>query len=64
MPQFLKDALAKTAAKKGFSGKRAAHYIYGALNNMGAMHGSKITAKGAAMEKKHKATLQSLAGKK
>lgn len=64
MPQFLEDALSKAAAKKGFSRKRAAHYIYGAMNNIGAMRGNKITAKGAAMERKHKATLQSLAGKK
>ncbi|HZW05384.1 MAG TPA: hypothetical protein VFF58_00620 [Candidatus Nitrosotalea sp.] len=41
------------AAAKGFKGKRAARYVYGAMNNMGAMRGNKETAKGAAMQVKH-----------
>ena len=55
MPRFLEQQLAAEADKKGFTGKRKARYIYGAMNNMGAMHGSKETAKGVAMEKKHEA---------
>lgn len=53
MPKFLEQQLAAEANKKGFTGKRKARYIYGAMNNMGAMHGSKETAKGAAMQAKH-----------
>ncbi len=30
------------------------HAIYGTLNNIGAMHGSKETAKGRRMDAKHK----------
>lgn len=54
MPKFLEDKLKEGARRKGFSGRRAAHYIYGAMNNMGAMHGNKETAKGREMERKHK----------
>ena len=53
IPTFLEHALAKGAAKHGFTGKRAAHYIYGAMNNLGAMRGSKETAKGRRMAAKH-----------
>jgi hypothetical protein len=53
MPAFLEKALEKEAVKKGFSGKRKDKYIYGAMNNMGAMRGNKETAKGKRMEKKH-----------
>jgi hypothetical protein len=53
MPAFLEEALAQAAAKHGFKGKRKARYVYGAMNNMGAMRGNKETAKGAAMQKKH-----------
>jgi hypothetical protein len=54
MPKFLEKELRSEAAKKGFSGKRADRYVYGAMNNMGAMRGSKETAKGVRMEQKHK----------
>ncbi len=53
MPKFLEQELSLAAAKKGFKGKRAAQYVYGALNNMGAMQGSKETAKGKKMQAKH-----------
>lgn len=53
MPQFLESRLKQEAKKKGFTGKRAARYVYGGLNNLGAMHGSKETAKGKMMERKH-----------
>jgi len=53
MPKFLENILAKGAARRGLKGKAADRYIYGAMNRMGAMRGSKITAKGRAMERKH-----------
>ena len=53
MPEFLERRLRTAARKKGFKGKRADEYVYGAMNNMGAMHGSEITAKGREMEAKH-----------
>lgn len=60
MPRFLENDLAAAAQKKGFSGRRAARYIFGALNNLGEMHGNQITAKGEAVEAKH--TRQERAG--
>lgn len=53
MPAFLENALKKEAAKKGFTGKRAAKYVYGGMNNIGAMRGNQETAKGRQMELKH-----------
>jgi hypothetical protein len=53
MPQFLEKILRGEAKQKGFRGKRADKYVYGAMNNMGAMRGNQITAKGAAMDAKH-----------
>ena len=58
MPKFLEEKLRSEAAKKGFKGKRADRYVYGAMNNMGAMRGSKETAKGARMEAKHKSDMR------
>jgi len=58
MPKFLEDKLASGAKKKGLSGKRAKAYIYGTMNNMGAMKGNKITKKGKAMEKKHNSDMK------
>ena len=55
MPAFLEAKLKKEAASKGFSGKRADRYVYGAMNNMGVMRGNKETAKGERMQKKHEA---------
>lgn len=55
MPKFLEQKLKQEAASHGYTGERAAHYVYGAMNNMGAMHGNKETAKGAAMQAKHNA---------
>ena len=55
MPKFLEKILKKEAAKKGFTGERADRYVFGAMNNIGAMHGNKETEKGAAMERKHEA---------
>jgi hypothetical protein len=60
MPAFLEAILKKAAAKKGLKGKRADRYTFGALNNMGAMRGSKITAEGERMQEKHDAKLTSV----
>ena len=51
MPQFLKRKL-RANVPRGVDPDR---YVYGAMNNMGAMRGNKITKKGKAMEAKHKA---------
>lgn len=53
MPTFLEEDLKAAAAKKGKTGEAADRYVYGAMNNIGAMHGNKETAKGRAMEAKH-----------
>ena len=58
MPKFLEDRLAQGAKKAGLKGRAAQAYIYGAMNNMGAMRGNKETAKGRAMDRKHKADHQ------
>ena len=58
MPEFLENDLRKSAAKKGLKGDRADAYVFGTMNNLGAMHGSKETAKGRAMERKHQAKLK------
>lgn len=46
MPKFLVDKL-----KAEYPGNPRA--VYGTLNNIGAMHGNKETAKGVAMQAKH-----------
>jgi hypothetical protein len=53
MPKFLENILQKAAAAKGKKGRAADRYVYGAMNNMGAMRGNQETAKGAKMEEKH-----------
>jgi hypothetical protein len=53
MPQFLEAKLRTAAADKGKTGKAADRYVYGAMNNMGAMRGNKETAKGKRMQAKH-----------
>lgn len=58
MPKFLEDKLKTEAADKGMKGKRAARYVYGAMNNMGAMRGNQETEKGAEMEAKHEKKLR------
>jgi hypothetical protein len=62
MPEFLETKLRAQAGKKGFKGKRADRYVYGAMNNMGAMRGNKETAKGAEMEAKHQADMKKYTG--
>lgn len=53
MPVFLEAKLKTEARKKGLRGRRAAKYVYGAMNNLGAMHGNQETEKGARMQRKH-----------
>jgi len=53
VPKFLEAILAKAAARKGLKGPRAKAYVYGTMQNIGAMRGSRETAKGRAMERKH-----------
>lgn len=53
MPKFLERRLRAEASAKGMTGRKADQYVYGTMNNMGAMRGSKETAKGARMDAKH-----------
>lgn len=55
MPKFLEKKLRAEAAKEGKTGRAADRYVYGTMNNIGAMHGNQETAKGARMEAKHEA---------
>ncbi len=59
MPKFLEDKLKSEASAEGKTGRDADRYVYGALNNMGAMKGNKETAAGRAMAKKHAAKMAS-----
>jgi len=63
MPAALEAKLRKEAAAKGYTGKRADSYVYGSLNNMGMMRGSKETAKGRAYDRKHTAAGKALHGR-
>jgi hypothetical protein len=49
MPDFLERRLRANVPR----GVNADRYVYGAMNNMGAMRGNKETAKGKAMQRKH-----------
>lgn len=62
MPKFLEQKLKAEAAKQGLKGKRAARYVYGAMNSIGAMRGNKETAKGAEMEAKHREDMKKYSG--
>ena len=46
MPKFLEDKLKAEYGKNN-------HAVYGTMNKIGAMHGSKETEKGREMEAKH-----------
>lgn len=61
MPKFLEDRLKAQVRKKGFSARRAAQYVYGTMNKIGAMRGNKETKKGARMQAKHDRKIGSLA---
>lgn len=60
MPVFLEAKLKQTAAKKGLSGDKKDRYVYGALNNAGAMRGNKETPKGKQMQQKHETKMRKL----
>ena len=62
MPQFLEKILRGEAKQRGFRGKKANAYIYGTMNNIGAMKGNKETARGAAMDAKHARDMAMKAG--
>lgn len=49
MPNFLEKKLRANVP----SGVDPDRYVYGAMNNLGAMHGNKETARGRAMDRKH-----------
>ena len=53
MPKQIEAVIRRSAEKKGLTGRRADAYTYGTLNDIGAVHGNKETAKGAKMEKKY-----------
>lgn len=53
MPKFL-EAKLRANVPAGVDPDR---YVYGAMNNMGAMRGNKETAKGKRMQKRHDAKL-------
>lgn len=58
MPKFMENKLEAEASKKGMTGKQKDRYVYGAMNNMGAMRGNKETAKGERMSAKHRADMK------
>lgn len=53
MPKAIEAKIRAEGQKRGLSGRRLDQYTYGALNNAGMMHGSKITAKGEKAESKY-----------
>jgi hypothetical protein len=55
VPKFLEDKL-----KKQYGNNK--HAIFGTMNKIGAMHGSKITPKGMRMEMKHETKIKGLGG--
>lgn len=60
MPKFLEAALRHEASKKGLKGRSADRYVFGGMNNLGAMHGNKITVKGEKMQEKHDRKMESV----
>ncbi len=56
MPAFLEAKLRKNVP----AGVDPDRYVYGAMNNMGAMRGNKVTKKGERMQKKHDAKMRKL----
>ena len=52
MPKALIEHMKRGYAGSGLSSREVDQRVYGHLNNIGAMHGSKETAKGAQLESK------------
>ena len=63
MPKFLEEKLEAGARKRGMTGRDADRYVFGAMNRMGAKHGNRDTAKGRAMERKHKRDMRRRSGR-
>jgi hypothetical protein len=55
MPEKVIESMKRGYRGSDLSSKEINHRVYGHLNNVGAMHGSKETRKGAAMERKYEA---------
>lgn len=53
MPKNIENKIKSGYKGKGLSEKEINKRVYGALNNMGLMKGSKITKKGQRAEKKY-----------
>lgn len=53
MPEFLERDIEASEKKRGLPAKKARSIAFATMNKMGAVRGSKITAKGRQMEKKH-----------
>lgn len=53
MPKNIERAMKRGYKGKGLSEKQVNKRVYGALNKMGFMHGSKITKKGRKGEAKY-----------
>lgn len=53
MPEFLEKKIEASEEKRGVPAKRARSIAFATMNKRGLVHGSKITAKGRQMEKKH-----------
>lgn len=53
MPKALAAEMKRGYEGKGLSEEEVNHRVYGKLNKMGAMRGSKVTRKGRRLEKKY-----------
>lgn len=53
MPRFMEAKLRTEAEKKGLTGDRKNAYVYGTMQNLGFMRGSRTTEKGRAAERRH-----------
>ena len=53
MPEKVIEEMKAGYSGSGLSEKEINRRVYGHLNKTGAMHGSKVTAKGEAMEEKY-----------
>ncbi len=62
MPKFLEAALRHSAAKAGKTGRAVDRYVYGAMNDLGAMKGHTETPRGRAMQTTHDAKMSAQHG--
>ena len=54
MPKAIEAKIRRGYRKRGLSGSKLDNAVYGTLNKLGFMRGSKITKKGAKAESKYK----------